>query len=122
MRKRQKIAKHSNESFNEWLRLASRMSLISGFVGIAASLLGLLLSLYVYVSPSDPSRSHFPPVTYSLLYFVGGITLLGIVIVAVGILLRWKNHDVIVLKRRVSEIYLLALRKSALNPNVTSNE
>src|SRR5437762_13023274 len=94
MRKRQQIAKHSDESFNEWLGRASRTSsLISGFVAIASSLLGLLLSLYVYVSPSEPSKNHFPPITYSLLYFVGGIILLGIVIVAVGILLRSRNHD-----------------------------
>jgi len=122
MRKAQQIGKPSNEKFKEWLGRLGKESLFSGLAGIVFSLLGLLLSLYVSSPPEF--RTHLLPVSNSLLYLVGGIILLGMVIVAIGSFVRRKNREVILLRRRISEIYLLALRKSALNPqpHVTSNE
>jgi len=114
MRKSQQITKRDDERFNEWL---ARSSFVAGFAGIVSSLLGLLVSLYVYVSPSGAPKNQVPPFATNLLYLVGGIILLGIIIVAIGSFLRRKNRDVFLLKRRLSEIYLLALRKSALNPH-----
>jgi len=121
MAKPQVIKKATDERFKQWLERDSWMTTISGLIGIVSSLLGVLLSLYV--SPLRPT-SRLISLSSSLVYFVGGIILLGLVIVVIGGFLRRKNHEVIVLRRRISEIYLLALRKSALNPqpHATSNE
>ena len=119
MRKPQQIIKPDDERFNEWL---AKSSFVAGLAGIVSSLLGLLVSLYVYVSPSGPSKNQVPTIATNLLYFVGGIIVLGIIIVVIGSLLRRKNRDVLLLKRRLSKIYLLALRKSALNPHLRDFE
>src|SRR5437879_3015525 len=120
MRKSKQIRKPSDEKFNELAHVIS--SLVPGLIAIVYTLLGLLLSFYV--SPHESPTRNVLPVTNSLLYFVGGIILLGIVIVAIGSFVRRKNREVILLRRRISEVYLLALRKSALNPqpHVTSND
>jgi hypothetical protein len=55
-------------------------------------------------------------VSLRLVLFVCGISVFGFVIFIIAVLLRRKNQDVILLKRRLAEIYLSALTKSALNP------
>jgi hypothetical protein len=121
MRKSQQIKKPTQEEFKEWFRRSSLIEGLVGFASIIVSLLGLLLSLYVSASES-PKRPIL--VTNSLLYLVGGIILLGVIIVAIGTFLRRKDRDVTILRRRLADIYGLALRKSALNPqpHVTSND
>ena|SRR5207244_338212 len=122
MRKSQQIKKPTQEEFKEWLRRSSLIEGLAGFASIIVSLLGLLLSLYV--SSSESPKRPILAVTNSLLYLVGGIILLGVIIVAIGTFLRRKDRDVTILRRRLAEIYVLALRKSALNPqpHVTSND
>ena len=123
MRKSQQIRKPSDEKLKESLARGLGISFMaSGLASIVLSLLGVLLSLYV--SPAESPTRKVLTVTNSLLYFVGGVILLGIVIVAIGSFVRRKNREVILLRRRISEIYLLALRKSALNPqpHITSND
>jgi hypothetical protein len=123
MRKEQHTKKLAAEKRSEWISHAlSKSALVSGLAGILVSLMGVFLSLYV--STSESPKPDILPVTNSLLYFVGGIILLGVVTVGVASFMRRKNRDVILLKRRLAEIYLLALRKSALNPhpNLTSND
>jgi len=123
MRKEQDSKKLATEKRPEWIaHLLSKSAFVSGLAGILVSLMGTFLSLYV--STSESPKPNILPVTNSLLYFVGGIVLLGVVTVGVAGLMRRKNRDVILLKRRLAEIYLLALRKSALNPqpNLTSND
>ena len=122
MRKSQQIKKPTKEEFKEWHRRSSLIEGLAGFASIIVSLLGLLLSLYV--SSSESPKRPILAVTNSLLYLVGGIILLGVIIVAIGTFLRRKDRDVTILRRRLAEIYVLALRKSALNPqpHVTSND
>jgi len=118
MRKSQRAKKLRDQGSSQWTH---HISLVSGVVGILVSLLGLLLSLFVATSESPKPHVAVPN---SLLYFVGGIVVLGMFIVAIAILLQRKNRDVIVLRQRLSEIYLFALRESALNPqsHFTSND
>ncbi len=122
MRKEKHTTKSAVKKRTEWFLHLSKSALASGLAGILVTLMGTFLSLFV--STSESAKPDFLPVTKSLLYFVGGIILLGIVTVGVASFMRWKNRDVILLKRRLAEIYLLALRNSALNPqpNLTSND
>ena len=84
-----------------------------GLVGIGVSLFGLLTSLFVSTSASNQLHVR---ITNVLLYFVVGIVTLGLIVVAVAVLHQRKNREVALLRHRLSEIYLFALKKSALNP------
>jgi hypothetical protein len=120
MGKLQKVVKRTEPNFSEWL--IHHSSLSAALAGILTSLVTGLLSFFLATSGSPKTNTN--PTTQSVFYFVGGIILLGVVIVAIAGLLRRKNRDVITLKRRLSEIYIVALKKSALNPqsHVTSND
>jgi hypothetical protein len=83
-------------------------------IGIA---FGLLLATYASFSfTARPLISS----GQSLMYFAGGIFLYAFIIVGIASLMRRKNRDVILLKQRLAGIYLSALRKSALNPQLKS--
>jgi zinc transporter ZupT len=119
MGKSHKRANRAEQSFSEWLVLGSHW--VAAVSGILVTLVTGLISSYI--STGDSPKPN-PILTTSLFYFVGGIILFGVVIVAIAGLLRRKNRDVITLKRRLSEIYLVAIRNSALNPksHVTSHD
>lgn len=53
--------------------------------------------------------------------FIAGLFLLEMVIVGIGAFIRHKNRDVFLLRTRLAEIYLSALRKSAFNPKLGSS-
>lgn len=89
-------------------------SATSSLIGIA---FGLLLAMYA--SFSFTARPLISSVQ-SLTYFAGGIFLYAFIIVGIASLMRRKNRDVTLLKQRLAEIYLSALRKSALNPQLKS--
>src|SRR5438445_5111155 len=118
MRKAQRAKTLDDKTFDKW---AGHLSLVSGLLGILGSLLGLLIAL---VNPPTASPKTNVSMINGLLSFVGGIVVLGIIFVAISFVLQRKNRDVIVLRRRLSEIYLFALRESALNPqpHVSSND
>lgn len=128
MRKSQKIRNPTHEEFEQWLDrtigMSSMLDYIFGLIGVVASLLTLLFSISVSKTVSSKAKTDWGYLTPNVFYFVGGIILLGSIIVAIASLIRWKNRDLISLKKRLSEIYLAALSKSALNPqpHVTSNE
>ena len=85
---------------------------------IAAALLTLLTPVYS-VSESrwlNLDIHSLKPLTY----FIGGIVLLALIVVGIASFMRHKNRAAIVLKRRLSEIYLSALRSSAFNPQLRS--
>ena len=75
--------------------------------------LGALLSLFVSVSVSAKQLS-----LQRALVFIVGLVLLSLVVIGIATLIRRRNRDVIFLKQRLSEVYLSALRKSALNPKL----
>lgn len=89
-------------------------SATSSLIGIAFSLL-----LGIYASFSFTARPLISSVQ-TLMYFAGGIFLYAFIIVGIASLMRRKNRDVILLKQRLAGIYLSALRKSALNPQLKS--
>ncbi len=95
---------------------------VTGFISIAVTVLATLLSAQV----SDfiyPSRAWPTPTTIilNLGYFVGGIVLLGLVIVGVARFMKTRDRTTILLKERLTEIYLSALKRSALNPELGSS-
>src|SRR5258706_5734738 len=92
--------------------------LVSGVAGIVVSLFGAFLSLYV--SQTKPATPDILALNHNLVYLVGGIILLGFVIVGIASLMRRNSRDVILFKQSLAEIYLAALRKSALNPDLRS--
>lgn len=62
-----------------------------------------------------------PDVVRRLSSFMIGLLSLEMSIVAIGIFVRHKNRDVFLLGRQLAEIYLSALRNSALNPKLGSS-
>jgi hypothetical protein len=54
-------------------------------------------------------------------YLAFGIFMLQLTIGGVAIMIKHKNREVILLKQRLAEIYLSALKKSALNPQLDSS-
>jgi hypothetical protein len=89
-------------------------SATSGLIVIAFSLL-----LAMYASFSFTARPLISSIQ-TLTYFAGGVFLYAFIIVGIASLMRRKNRDVILLKQRLAGIYLSALRKSALNPQLKS--
>jgi hypothetical protein len=90
-------------------------SATSSLIGIA---FGLLLAMYASFSfTARPLMSS----VQSLTYFAGGTFLFAFVIIGIAGLMRRKNRDALLLKQRLVEIYLSALRKSALNPQLKSS-
>ncbi len=122
MSTKQITRKKAHEKRKAWFELHEIWSaLTSGFLGIALGLIGLFLSFIA------GSKSLRPDILYprALTYFVGGIVLLAFIVVGVASYMRRRNRGAILLKRRLSEIYLTALRSSAFNPQLgtkTSDE
>lgn len=88
----------------------------SGVFSIALAVVGLLVSLLLEAGSGRPEVGFSKPLTY----FVGGIVVLAFVVVAVASFMRRQNRSTVLLKRRLSEIYLSALRNSAFNPQLKS--
>jgi len=118
MSTKQITRKKAHENRKAWFELHE---IWSAFLGIALGLIGLFLSFIA------ESKSLRPDILYprALTYFVGGIVLLAFIVVGVANYMRRRNRGAILLKRRLSEIYLTALRSSAFNPQLgtkTSDE
>lgn len=87
------------------------VALMSTALGVGAS----LLSAFITKSPKSS-----PPDVIRLSFFIGALLMLTVIIVGLSTFIRRKDRSVIVLKERLAEIYLSALRKSALNPQLES--
>jgi uncharacterized membrane protein HdeD (DUF308 family) len=116
--KKQVTSKSAYEKRKRWLDLHEFWNSVTwGFLSIALSLFGMFLSFSV-----SQSKSPTPDILSlkALTYFVGGIVLLAFIVVGIANFRRRKNRSAILLKRRLSEIYLSALRSSAFNPQLGS--
>ena len=115
-------SKHSQESAqkesNEVEQQELRSFVTTGLVGVVLTLLATVLSCYV--SKSKSSGSNIVSGEQTSIYFGVGISLFVLIIVGVASFIRYMNRDVILLKRRLAGIYLSALKKSALNPQLNS--
>jgi hypothetical protein len=111
--KRSKAEKYAGWLFAHW---TFAHEVTSGLIGIAISLLGILLSFYIAKSKSPRPLLFSTAKTFA--YFAGSIVLLEMITVAVASVMRHKHRDVIRLKERLAEIYLVALKQSALNPQL----
>ena len=113
----EKGGKESFDLHSVYLREIWRV-LTSGLIGVFLSLFGIWLSFYV--SQSKSPRPAFASTAQTLTFFAGGIVLLAIVTIVIAGFMRRQNRDVIQLKQRLADIYSVALRKSALNPQLKS--
>lgn len=84
-------------------------------VPVLAQLTTFFFAFFIFKSPRP-----FLSTVQSLGYFVVGIVLLEFAIVRIASFMRRKDREVILLGQRLAEIYLSALRKSALNPKLES--
>lgn len=110
MRQKQPTRKSNREKSQTWFDSHEFWTSAAwSFLGIAVALLGLLSNLYTDVHSLKP-----------LTYFIGGILMLAFIVVGIASFMRRKNRGAMLLKRRLSEIYLSALRSSAFNPQLRS--
>lgn len=86
------------------------------FSSVVLAVLVNFISLYSSKSWSSAGPNVIPRLSIFLL----ALFLLTMIIVSIASFIRRKNRDVILLKERLGEIYLSALRKSALNPLLES--
>jgi hypothetical protein len=81
----------------------------------------LMVGLGVFANLIAASEEPVAPnLKARLSVFLSAILLLSMIVVGVAGLLRRRNREVILLKKRLAEIYLSAVRKSAFNPQPTS--
>jgi hypothetical protein len=111
-KKHSKSAEEQREN-SIWLVLND---VLLGFSGVALAVLTNFISHDI----SKSSSATGPDVIPRLSLFLGGLLLLVMVIVSIASFMRRKNRGVILLKQRLAEIYLSALRNSALNPQLES--
>ncbi len=93
-------------------------------VDVLVTLAGAALAVFVDFTGHSSSASWTtvgPNVIPRLTLFLIGLLLLAMIIVSIASLIRRKNREVILLKGRLAEIYLSALRKSAFNPRLESS-
>ena len=93
----------------------SVVALVSTFV----SAIGALLSVFIIKSPRSSLTELFST-GQRLSFFIGAILVLAVIIVIIATFRTRQNRSVILLKERLAEIYLSALRKSSLNPQLES--
>ena len=93
----------------------SVVALVSTFV----SAIGALLSMFIIKSPRSSLTELFST-GQRLSFFIGAILVLAVIIVIIATFRTRQNRSVILLKERLAEIYLSALRKSSLNPQLES--
>src|SRR5438105_9061388 len=105
--------KESTEGHRGWIGLLHSLRDLSFWF-----LLGLVVPVFTTVTSSLIAKPTSARSVVTTTYFIGAIALLAIITIGIGTFIRRKNRDVFVLKRRLTEIYLSALKKSALNPQL----
>ena len=118
MAKTKSPTSRSRERFR-WIA-AFENNVIWGLLGVGISFLGVFFSVFVSIPRETFPRSDITSTIQRLLIFTAALTLLNFIIVGFATFIGRKNREVISLKRRLSEIYSSALRKSALNPQLKS--
>ena len=91
------------------------MSAALSFVSIAST----VVAFGIVLAWSGPVRVEIL-LSKPLAYFVSGIVLLALIVVAIASFLRRKNRGTLLLTSRLSGIYLAALRRSAFNPQLNA--
>src|SRR5947209_1434853 len=83
---------------DEWLKHSIQktgaLEFVLGIITLAITILSTLLSLFVTSKSGSGGRNGIH-LTTNLLYFVGGVFLLGIITLAVAYAIRRRNRDVI---------------------------
>jgi hypothetical protein len=86
------------------------------FVSGLTITLVVLLMLYLLFTQTGSILSAARPLSL----FVAGLVILEIVVVGIASFIRHKNRHVISLAHQLAEVYLSALKKSRLNPQLGS--
>jgi predicted Co/Zn/Cd cation transporter (cation efflux family) len=84
-------------------------------LGLTATLVSLLM-LYLLFTQTGSIISAARPLSL----FIAGLVILEIVVVGIASFMRHKNRHVISLARQLAEVYLSALKRSRLNPQLDS--
>jgi hypothetical protein len=103
---------HKFTSLSVWKELS--WALISTVSGVLA-----MLTAFIFKAPTS-STANAISTGQRLSFFIAGLLALAVIIAGVATIIRRKNRGVILLKTRLAEIYLSALRQSALNPGLQS--
>jgi len=97
-----------------WARLSTLLDVVSVMI---IALFTTVLSSFITKAPN----TDVIPIYGRLLFFIVGLFVLEVIVVSVRALVRRENRDVIILKHRLGQIYLSAVRQSALNPRFESS-
>ena len=90
-------------------------------VGLMSTALGVITSLFAaFIGSTKSPPADAISTGQRLSLFMGTLLVLTVIIVGVAHFIRRKDRSVILLKERLSEIYVTALRNSALNPQLES--
>jgi hypothetical protein len=96
----------------------SRFAWVEGLAVLGALLSSLFGLVAPFLTKAKTTNLLGSDVTLRLVIVLASILLFGLIIAGVAGLMRHKNRDVILFKRHLANIYLSALRKSALNPAI----
>ena len=88
---------------------------------VTTTLLGALLSLVVSAA-SETSVINLSHVRRSYVWFLGGIVVFQTLLIFVVWTLRKRNRQIISVKEDLIKVYLSAINRSSLNPNLESSE
>ncbi len=97
-----------------WAMLSTLLDVVSVMI---IALFTTFLSSFITKS----SNTDMLPIYGRLLFFIVGLFVLEVIVVSVRAFVRRENRDVIILKHRLGQIYLSAVRQSALNPRFESS-
>ena len=97
-----------------WAMSSTLLDVVSVMI---IALFTTLLSSFITKS----SDKDMIPIYGRLLFFIVGLFVLEVIVVSVRAFVRRENRDVIILKHRLGQIYLSAVRQSALNPRFESS-
>ena len=97
------------KSFVKWALMSGGLSLGTTFV-----------SVFLSKSPLTANRTLIS-LFQRMLLLLTALLVLEIIIDGVANIIKRRNREVIFLKQRLAEVYLSAIRKSALNPRLEPN-
>ena len=109
-----------HKGHNQWkedFKWTAILALLSGLFG------GVLSLFASAVSVSGSARSLFDSikVRQTYVYFIAGILVYQLILIAIIWLARKRNREIIKLQNDLTDLYLSVIDKSALNPNLKSS-
>jgi len=104
---------------------AQRQAILHRSWSIWMTTIATLLSVLLSFAVSAASLSSFitsVQIRRNYVLFLGGILGFQTILIFVILALRKRNHRIVKMKESLIEVYLSAINRSSLNPNLTSSE